>query len=27
KRVGCGFTNQDNYQRRILAHAIAQAAA
>jgi transposase len=27
KRVGCGFTNQENYQRRILAHAIAQTAA
>jgi len=27
KRVACGFTNQDNYQRRILAHATAQHAA
>jgi transposase len=27
KRVGCGSTNQENYQRRILAHAIAQTAA
>jgi transposase len=27
KRVGCGFSNQANYERRILAHAIARDAA
>ena len=27
KRVGCGFANQANYQRRILAHATARDAA
>ena len=28
KRVGCGFTNMDNYERRILAHvALTRAAA
>jgi hypothetical protein len=27
KRVGCGFANQTNYERRILAYAIARDAA